>query len=132
MNPDRLKTSGKITTLKAKGAKNESGLRPCGLKVLVLPDEIEEKTVGGIIITQQTRENESFAVESGVLVAKGGGAFTDWPNSSDQWPGEVPQVGDRVVISKYAGLVYDGADGKKYRFLNDTDIAGFEVDGEAK
>lgn len=127
MNPNRLKTKAKILAIKPEKVTNGCGFEPCGLKVLVLPDEIEEKTAGGIILIDTIKDDEAYAIESGTLVAVGGGAFTDWPNSSDKWPGKVPEVGDRVVISRYAGLIKNGEDGKKYKFINDTDICGFEV-----
>jgi co-chaperonin GroES (HSP10) len=35
-----------------------------------------------------------------------------------------PVVGDRVRIGKYAGDSFDGADGRRYILLNDTDVLG--------
>jgi co-chaperonin GroES (HSP10) len=35
-----------------------------------------------------------------------------------------PQPGDRVLISKYGGVVLTGKDGKEYRLMNDEDVIG--------
>jgi co-chaperonin GroES (HSP10) len=32
------------------------------------------------------------------------------------------KVGDKVAFAKYAGLLYQGKDGVKYRMVNDGDI----------
>jgi co-chaperonin GroES (HSP10) len=130
MNPDRLASpanANRIVTIQAKAAKNTSGMVPVGTKVLVLPDEVSEKSVGGVFLPESTKETNDFAVCTGVLVAIGACSFTDWPHSDRKWPGTSPEAGNRVFIAKYAGVVIEGKDGKRYRLLQDTDIAGMEV-----
>jgi co-chaperonin GroES (HSP10) len=39
--------------------------------------------------------------------------------------------GDRIVFSKYAGLLYQGKDGKRYRIINDDNIVA-TLDGDVK
>lgn len=95
---------------------NESGIYPVGHRVLILPDQVEEKTQSGIIVhsaSQQAREE--MAQINGVVVALGTTAYADQESS---WC----SVGDKVIIGKYAGLIYDGEDGKKYRVINDLDV----------
>lgn len=96
---------------------NESGIVPVEYKVLVLPDEIPEKTESGILYRPDTaREKEQWAQVRGVLVACGGNAFEDWQ-------GARPEPGCRVMFAKYAGIRdILGADGKKYQVCNDKDI----------
>jgi len=52
---------------------------------------------------------------NGVVIELGTTAYAD---QDSPWC----YVGDRVIIGKYAGLIYDGADGKKYRVINDLDV----------
>lgn len=97
---------------------NPSGIHPIEYRVVILPDEVEEKSKGGIIIPQDVRERHQMAQVQGVLVAVGGLAFTV---DGVKWP-DPPQVGDRVMIAKYTGLEAEGKDGKKYRVCNDKDV----------
>ena len=96
---------------------NKSGIQPVEYKVLVLPEQIEEKTEGGIILPDTTKEKEEWAQIKAVLVAVGGNAFKD-----PDWNEPVPQIGDQVYIAKYAGNFIEGKDGEEYRLCNDKDI----------
>ena len=97
--------------------KNESGIKPVEFKVLIKPIEVEEKTKGGIILPQQTKEREAYAQQEGLLVAVGAIAFTepDWL--------EKPRPGDKVLFDKFAGGTVTGRDGQMYRLINDKEIA---------
>lgn len=99
---------------------NESGILPTEYRVLILPVEVDQKTKGGIFIPDQTRERDEFAQMKGTLVACSPHAFTyaDWKDDAAK-----PKPGDSVLFAKYAGAVVDGKDGKKYRIVNDKDIA---------
>jgi chaperonin GroES len=98
---------------------NPSGVYPTEYKVLIRPIEVDQKTKGGIIIPDETKERDQYAQMRGELVAVSPLAFTydDWKDAKP------PQVGDEVLFAKYAGAVVDGKDGKKYRLANDKDIA---------
>lgn len=96
---------------------NTSGIQPVEYKVLVLPEQIEEKTQGGIYYPDQTHEKEEWAQIKATLVAMGGNAFKD-----PEWQQPVPQIGDQVYIAKYAGNFINGIDGKEYRLCSDKDI----------
>lgn len=100
--------------------KNDSGIVPTEFNVLIQPKMVEEKTKGGIILPDDTKERDQFAQMEGVLVACSPLAFTyaDWPNS------DAPKVGDRVLFAKYSGAKVTGfKDGKEYRLCKDKDIA---------
>src|SRR3990167_5931570 len=103
---------------------NPSGVSPTEFKVLVRPDKVEEKTKGGIILAQETRERDQAASTAGEIIAISPLAFTyaDWPVTSNP-----PQVGDRVLFGRYAGMTIKGTDGEEYRLVNDKDIAGVYV-----
>ena len=96
--------------------KNESGIKPVEYKVLVRPDKVEEKTKGGIVLPNQTKERDEHAQTKGTLIEVGGNAFEDWR-------GEKPKSGDRIVFTKYAGVRIEGTDGETYQVIHDKDIA---------
>lgn len=100
--------------------KNESGILPTEYKVLISVQRVEEKSKGGIIIPDQTKDREEFAQMEGVLVAVSPLAFT-----YDDWKGAEslkPKPGNRVMFAKFAGADVQGKDGKKYRICNDKDV----------
>jgi chaperonin GroES len=94
----------------------QAGVRVCGHRVLVLPDEAERETKGGILLPDQTTDREALAQIHGTLICIGPSAW------ADQKTGPWAKPGDRVIFGKYAGLYYDGRDGRKYRIVNDLDI----------
>lgn len=111
---------------------NESGIEPVGTKLLILTDSIGDTTSSGLLaLPADVAERMTLAITTGVIAAVGGACFTDWPNSTQPWPGRVPGVGDRCHIARYAGIIVEGKDGKRYRLIQDVDVAGFET-GEAK
>jgi co-chaperonin GroES (HSP10) len=91
--------------------------------VIVLPRTVEEKTSGGIIIPDQTKEREEFARVEGILVAASPMAFQwdDWP---DERADEKPKVGDRVFFAKYNATELTGKDGQKYWLMKDEAVIG--------
>ena len=97
---------------------NNSGLRPLGRAVLVLPLEAspEFKSAVGLIIPQAAKERLMMAEQVARVIAVGPEA---WKEES------IPRasVGQRVMISKYAGtLVVGPLDKKQYRVVNANDI----------
>jgi chaperonin GroES len=93
---------------------NKSGINPVDVKVLILPDPVEEKTKGGIILTDSTKDKEQMAQVKGTIVACASDAFWEW--------GIKPVPGMHVYYGKYAGYTVKGADGQEYRLVNDNDI----------
>lgn len=95
---------------------NNSGIWPVGFAVLILPDPIEDATESGIItVTETNKDRQQLAQVDGVVVGLGPNVWCDEPNPR-------AKVGDRVIFSKYAGMVRKGKDGKDYRLINDKDI----------
>lgn len=97
-------------------SENQSGLQPVEYKILIEPEEIEQKSSGGIILTDKVTDREKMAQVRGKLIAVGGNAFEDWT-------GAVPQIGMSIFFAKYAGYVIKGNDGKEYRLANDKDVS---------
>lgn len=86
-----------------------------GHRVLVKPKQIEEKTAGGIIIPDQTRDKEQAGIDEGEVIAIGPTAFKDL--GGFDWV----KVGDWVVWPRYAGKPYED-EGILYHAINDEDI----------
>lgn len=95
------------------------GIAPVEYNVLIAPEEVEEKTSGGIILVANTKEQEQTASMRGRLLAASPLAF-----NYDEWPADArkPQVGDVVLFAKYGGVLIKGADDREYRVLKDRDI----------
>jgi len=97
---------------------NESGINPVGWRILVKPQEINEKSSGGIIVTTGAfKDREQMANTTGVVVAMGTDCFAD---ETTPWCA----IGDKIIFAKYAGLLYLGKDGNQYRMINDKDVTG--------
>lgn len=104
---------------------NTSGLRPIGTNVLVLMDSVSQKTAGGILLEPGMIEKMDHASESGVIVQVGAAAFRFYDDGSP-WNDVHPQPGDRVYTERYAGRECRGQDGRTYRMMTYTCIAGLE------
>ena len=121
------------------------GIRPLLNRVIVKPDDIEETTASGIIIPDQVAERHESAQATGTMVAIGPDAYINSRVEVERLidggmklvevqterynPEHTPQVGDRIIFAKFGGIEVQGADGLKYRMLNDRDItAGADAD----
>lgn len=91
---------------------------PVEYSVLVKHVEVEEKSEGGIILcTESMKEKEQMAQTRAHLIAVGGNAFKDFD-------GERPEVGDEVIIEKYAGYtVEDSQTKEKFKVCTDKTIS---------
>ncbi len=96
---------------------NPSGIEPADVKVLVLPDPVEEKTRGGIIIPENVQDQQKYATIKATLIARGPNAFMEWGPSEEDF-----RPGCRVVVAQYAGRRMKGVDGLEYVILNDEDV----------
>ncbi len=86
------------------------------------PTKVDEKTKGGIILPDETKERDQFAQMQGTLVAVSPLAFT-YANA-DEWAGaDKPRVGDKVLFAKFAGAKIKGNDGEDYRIISDKDVS---------
>lgn len=96
---------------------------PLEYYILVKLDKVEERTKGGIILIEETREREAMAQASGILVAVGPLAFMyDVENDV------MPRIGERVAFPKYSGTKAPSKDGEEYRILKDGDLLAILVE----
>lgn len=103
---------------------SKAGIIPVGLSVLVLPEQVDEKSEGGIIVaTIPELEREQMRQTDGVVIAIGPEAWNDE---------KAPRckVGDRIVMIAYAGMIRKGQDGLNYRLVRDTEVIGILEDSE--
>lgn len=101
----------------------DPGVTPHEFTVLVLQREIEERTIGSIIVPESSRDREQDAAVEGLLVAVSPAAFT-YEGTAETYANGLPkpQVGQFVLFRRYGGVEIDGDDGRKYRLMNDKDI----------
>jgi co-chaperonin GroES (HSP10) len=95
--------------------KNETGLHPLGVAVLVEPDTSKVKS--SIIALPDTVHDRFVMVEAKCIVIEVG---------PEAWKDEAQpraKPGDKVLVTKYAGYAAQSPrDGKLYRLVNDRDV----------
>lgn len=89
-------------------------MKPLNDRVLIKVAEAEDKTPGGLLLTEATKEKPSI----GTVVAVGPGSLDDEGKRS---PLSV-SAGSTVLYSKYAGSEFKGADGTNYIVLRVSDL----------
>lgn len=104
--------------------KNESGITPVGISVLILPEQVEEKTSSGIIVmTEKEKARWEMKQHEAQVIAIAPNAYYDEKEPRCK-------VGDYVIIAAYSGILQEGKDGKKYRLVKDDDIVAILDKGE--
>jgi co-chaperonin GroES (HSP10) len=88
----------------------------------VQPIKVDEKTKGGIILPDETKERDQFAQMQGTLIAVSPLAFT-YADKVDWGDYAKPKPGDKVMFARYAGAAVKGKDGADYRIISDKDIS---------
>lgn len=83
-------------------------IKPLADRVLIEPAQVEEKTIGGIIIPDTAKEKPL----KGTVVAAGNGT-----KDEDM----MLKVGDVVLFGKYAGTELE-FEGKKYLIMRQSDV----------
>ena len=95
---------------------DNSGIIPRGHRILILPNQIESVSKGGIILGTATElDRAQLGQTDGIVVSLGNTAYEDL---SEPWCA----VGDKVVIAKYSGMMRQGLDEQWYRIISDTDV----------
>ena len=85
-------------------------LKPLGDRVIIKVIEEEEKTVGGLVLTQATKEQP----QTGEVIAVA--------DICEECNKKMPvSVGDKVLFEKFAGQVVD-YDGEEYLIFHAKDI----------
>lgn len=92
-----------------------------GYRILVKVDEVEEVKAlknSSLVIVKSDRliDNESAAVDTGIVVDIGRNAFKGYVD-----PTPWVEIGDRVSFLRHAGAIRK-VNGQDYRILNDNDL----------
>lgn len=100
----------------------KADILPMEFNVVVELDPAESKTAGGIYLPESTKEADKTAADEGTLIAVSPHAFSyaEWPEGARK-----PQVGDRVLFARFAGVLRKpkaGQDGATLRVIKDKDI----------
>jgi len=94
---------------------NTSGLDPRGVAVLIKLYEPERKG-SQIVLPESVQGRLSMVDNRAVVVAIGPNAWHDEPSPR-------AAVGEKVLVTKFAGFMAKGPlDGEMYRLVNDRDI----------
>lgn len=117
------KTKEKASKIKDPNSGEEARLAstvpdPVGYKILVLLPTTEEKTDGGVWISEQQREREGAALQVGYVLKMGADCYSD----KDKFPtGPWCKLGDFVVFRSYAGTRFK-IEENELRLMNDDSI----------
>lgn len=104
---------------------NQFGAAPVCDMVLVLVDGGAEKSAGGVIFTDASKEQTGLGSCTGIIVATGPQAFAYDADRLVKWEGARPQPGNRIWFQRYAGQEHFGLDGNMYRVMQDRSISLF-------
>ena len=96
---------------------------PKGYKILIALPIIEEKTKGGIILTQDLLKREHVASILGTVVAMGPACYTGDRFPDGAWCG----IGDHVIFKSYSGTRFTHND-QEFRLINDDSVEGVVSD----
>ena len=91
-----------------------SELKPEGVKILIEPDVVKDKTDGGLYLPDQVKDDKKYATVQGAVLAIG-------PNADVKFEDGPLDIGDKVIYAKYGGVIVD-YNGKECKIVNDEDI----------
>tara|TARA_R100001015_G_C4559835_1_gene119903 strand:- start:113 stop:559 length:447 start_codon:yes stop_codon:yes gene_type:complete len=93
---------------------------PTGWRIVILPYRGVEKSKGGIVLAEETRQKTQLATVCGYVLKMGNLAYKD----ETKFPtGAWCKESDWVIFGRYAGSRI-GIDGGEIRILNDDEVLG--------
>jgi len=106
----------------------DPGVQPFGSRVLCQIRLAKKKTAGGIILTGDTKDTETWNTQIAKVVSIGSLAFKN-RNTQQSWPeGSWCEVGDFVRVPKYGGdkwtVKINDDEEIIFVILNDLDLIG--------
>ena len=99
----------------ATATKSKTTIKPLADRVLVKPDEAEEKTASGIYLPEGAKEKPL----TGKIIAAGPGALND----EGKRAALTVKKGDTVIYGKYGGTEVD-IDGVEHKILRESELLG--------
>lgn len=99
---------------------NNTGITPAGFQVLLEVVDVPEKTSGGIILADETKDIQKHAASVCKVIALGPDAY----KNEHKFPsGPYCSEGDFILLNKYSGKICKTA-GKDLRLINDDEVCG--------
>ena len=92
--------------------------KPTGWRIIVLPFKMNDRTEGGVLMTESTLERQQVGSQCGLVLAIGPQCYKDTERYPD---GPWCKVNDWVVFARYAGSRIQ-IEGGEIRLLNDDEI----------
>lgn len=99
------------------------GFAPAEFNVVVAVAGVVEKTKGGILLPETSKDALQSSYQIGRLVKRAPLAF-DLSKRPFPEGTQPPQVGEVVLFARWAGHPMKGLDGKDYKLMKDKDIIG--------
>ena len=94
-------------------------LRAVGYKIIVLPEVVEEKSKGGIVLAVDTKMERNAQV-TGTIIDIGEDVAAAYKPKTPYWG---LKVGDKIWYAKYAGKwVKDTENDREVLVINDEDV----------
>lgn len=92
--------------------------KPTGWRIILLPYKGAEKSKGGILLSDQTREKQQITTVCAYVLAVGPLAYKDEAKFPE---GAWCKEGDWIIFGRYAGARV-GLDGGEIRIINDDEV----------
>ena len=98
--------------------------QPTGWRIIVLPFKMNDKTKGGVLMTESTLERQQIGSQCGLVLAMGPQCYKD----TERYPtGPWCKVNDWVVFARYAGSRIQ-IEGGEVRLLNEDEVLAIVKD----
>jgi len=88
--------------------------KPSGFRILLKPREVSNKTAGGIILTDDSKDAAKFSCVVSQVIDMGKDCYND---KDSKWC----NIGDWVLTGKYVGLKVKHH-GEEYSLINDDEV----------
>ena len=91
--------------------------KPTGYRIMLKPREVSNKTKGGIILTDDSKEAAKFSCVISKVIDMGPECYLGMDRSTTIWC----KKGDWVLTGKYVGLKFKH-EGDEYSIINDDEV----------
>jgi co-chaperonin GroES (HSP10) len=104
--------------------------QPTGWKILIQKKKPKEKTAGGIILSDISKDNESYLSICAQVIRIGSLCWHDRETGKPWQGGPWCKEGDWVIVPKFTALRLEIKE-EEYRFINDDEIIAVVEDPTA-
>jgi chaperonin GroES len=123
---DAYNEDGSLAVESLDGTVRDRIPKPTGWRIILLPYKGAEKTKGGIVLADQTREKQQITTVCAYVLAVGPLAYKDTTKFPE---GAWCKEGDWIIFGRYAGARI-GLDGGEIRIINDDEVLAVINDPE--